>query len=80
MPRQVAANASSDSDAVLTAALLNDTAGPFLALQRYAAAAERTGYRALKQLLSIRKLEAQTARGAAQRNEPNFVSPAPVSA
>ena len=60
-----------DADAILAAALIDNAAGSFLALQRYAAAAERTGYRALKQLLALRKLEAQAARDTARRNEAN---------
>jgi len=65
-----------DSDAVLAAALLDNTAGPFKTLQRYAAAAERSYYRALKYLQDTRKREAQAAEDSARRNEPNSgVSP-----
>ncbi|MGA2184248.1 MAG: hypothetical protein ABSH47_14595 [Bryobacteraceae bacterium] len=64
-----------DADTILAAALIDNAAGPFLALQRYAAAIERTGFRALQQLLALRKLAAQAARDAAQRNEPNSASP-----
>jgi hypothetical protein len=63
--------ASSDHEGVLRTMLLNDQAGALLVLQRHAAAAERTGYRAVKQLIALRKLEAQTARDAARQNEPN---------
>jgi hypothetical protein len=70
-----AASPCSDADAALLTALLNDKAAPFLVLQRYAAAAERTGYRALKQLLALRKLDTQAARDAAVPNEPNPASP-----
>ncbi|MGA2182617.1 MAG: hypothetical protein ABSH47_06270 [Bryobacteraceae bacterium] len=70
-----AGHASSDPDATLRTMLLNNQAGSFLAFQRYAAAAERTGYRALKQLLALRKLAAQEAREAALRNEPNLHPP-----
>jgi hypothetical protein len=64
-----------DADSILAAALLDDTAGPFKTLQRYAAAAERTGHRALKQLQTMRRLEACAARNPAQRNEPNSPPP-----
>ncbi|MGA3024034.1 MAG: hypothetical protein ABSF98_04620 [Bryobacteraceae bacterium] len=49
-------------------------AGAFLILQRHAAAAERSGYRAVKQLQTGRKLEAQAARDAARQNEANSVT------
>jgi hypothetical protein len=61
---------SGDSDAALVAALLNNAAGPFLALQRHAAAAERSNDRALRQLLALRRQEAKPAREAPQQNEP----------
>jgi hypothetical protein len=61
-----------DADSILAAALIDNAAGPFLALQRYAAAIERTGFRALQQLLALRKLAAQAARDAARQNEPNL--------
>ncbi|MGA2186164.1 MAG: hypothetical protein ABSH47_24380 [Bryobacteraceae bacterium] len=64
-----------NADAAMSAALYNDTARPFTELQRYAASIERTGHRALQQLLALRKLAAQTARNAAPRNEPNSTSP-----
>ncbi|MGA2182282.1 MAG: hypothetical protein ABSH47_04575 [Bryobacteraceae bacterium] len=60
-----------DADFHIVNALVNNTAGPLIVLQRYAAAAERTGYRALQQLLALRKLEAQAARDAARQNEAN---------
>ncbi|MGA2181387.1 MAG: hypothetical protein ABSH47_00025 [Bryobacteraceae bacterium] len=66
-----AASPCSDADAALLSALLNNKAAPFVALQRYAAAAERSGYRALKQLLTLRRLEAQAARDSALPNEPD---------
>jgi hypothetical protein len=66
-----AASPCPDADAALLTALRNENAAPFVVLQRYAAAAERTGYRALKQLLALRKVEAQAARAAAVPNEPN---------
>jgi hypothetical protein len=47
-----------DSGVVLATAPINN-----------AAAAERTGYRALKQLQTMRRLEAQAARDPARRNE-----------
>ncbi|MGA2185152.1 MAG: hypothetical protein ABSH47_19210 [Bryobacteraceae bacterium] len=74
-----AASPCSDADAALLSALLNDRAAPFVALQRYAAAAERTGYRALKQLLALRRLDAQAARDSARQNEPNSASPGTAS-
>ncbi|MGA3023719.1 MAG: hypothetical protein ABSF98_03000 [Bryobacteraceae bacterium] len=55
-----------DADSQIAAALINNTAGPLITLQCYAAAAERTGYRALQQLLTLRKQEAQAARDAAR--------------
>ncbi|MGA2185690.1 MAG: hypothetical protein ABSH47_21945 [Bryobacteraceae bacterium] len=61
-----------DSDAALAAALINNATGPLITMQRYAAAIERTGFRALQQLLALRKLDAQAARDAAQQNEPNY--------
>ena len=64
-----------DSDAILAAALFDDTAGPFKNLQRYAAATERSYYRALKYLQDARKREAHAAEDSARRNEPNFESP-----
>ena len=64
-----------NADAAMSAALYNDTARPFTELQRYAASIERTAYRALQQLLALRKLAAQAARDAARRNEPNSASP-----
>ncbi len=67
---------SSDHEGTLRSLMLNDKAGPFHILQRHAAAAERSGQRAVKQLLALRKLDAQAARVAAQQapaqqNEPN---------
>jgi hypothetical protein len=56
--QMVAAADPADADAVLAAALIGNTAGPFKTLQRYAAAAERSYYRALKQLQAARTLEA----------------------
>jgi hypothetical protein len=66
-----ACHSSSDHEGTLRSLLLNDKAGPFLVLQRHAAAAERSGYRAVKQLQTGRKLEAQAARDAARQNEAN---------
>jgi hypothetical protein len=60
-----------DSDGALVFALLNNHAGPFVVIQRYIAAAERTGHRARNQFLAIRRQEAQAARETAQPNEPN---------
>jgi len=52
---QMTADAGSDNpDAVLVAALLGNTAGPWKALQRYAADAERSYYRAFRQLQQAR--------------------------
>jgi len=65
-----AGHGSCDPDATLTVLLDNKQAGSFLVFQRYMAAAERSGYRALKQLLALRKQAAQEAREASQRNEP----------
>jgi hypothetical protein len=67
-----AGHGSSDHEGTLRSLLLNDHAGPWLVLQRHLAAAERTGYRALNQLLALRRIEAQAAREAAQPNEPNL--------
>lgn len=64
----ITADGSQDADAVLAAALLGNTAGPFKTLQRLAAAAERSYYRALKQLQDVRKPEAQEE----VRDEPKF--------
>jgi hypothetical protein len=65
-----------DADFQLANAFINNTAGPLIVLQRYAAAAERTGYRALQQLLALRRLEAHAARDATRQNEANSrVSP-----
>jgi hypothetical protein len=71
-----ACHCSSDHEGTLRSLMLNDKAGPFHILQRHAAAAERSGQRAVKQLLALRKLDAQAARLAAQpapaqQNEPN---------
>jgi hypothetical protein len=52
----------------MSAAFCNGTASAFTELQRYAASIERTGHRAVQQLLALRKL--------ARRNEPNSASPA----
>ncbi|MGA3023156.1 MAG: hypothetical protein ABSF98_00150 [Bryobacteraceae bacterium] len=60
-----------DADSRIVSTLLHNTAGSLLVLQRHAAAAERSGYRALKQLLALRKLEAHAARHRAQQNEAN---------
>ncbi|MGA2185236.1 MAG: hypothetical protein ABSH47_19630 [Bryobacteraceae bacterium] len=62
-----------NADSALAAALINNATGPLITLQRYAAAIERSGYRALQQLLALRKLEAR-ARDAARQNEPNFAT------
>jgi len=68
----VARRKCGDADAMLVAAFRDDTASALTRLQRYAAAIERTAFRALDQLLALRKMEAQAARGAARRNEPNL--------
>ncbi|MGA2186548.1 MAG: hypothetical protein ABSH47_26325, partial [Bryobacteraceae bacterium] len=60
-----------NADSALAAALINNATGPLITLQRYAAAIERSGYRALQQLLALRKLETQAARDTARRNEAN---------
>ena len=65
-----AGHGSSDPDATLAALLDNKQAGSFLVFQRYMAAAERSGYRALRQLQALRKQAAEEAREAAQRNKP----------
>ena len=69
-----ACHSSTDHEGTLRSLLLNDMAGAFLVLQRHAAAAERSGYRAVKQLQTGRKLEAQAARDAARQNEANSPS------
>jgi hypothetical protein len=68
---------SSDGDAVLAAALLDNTAGAFKTLQRYAAAAERSYYRALKQLQDARPQDAAPTEKPKLRNEPNFTAVSP---
>jgi hypothetical protein len=60
-----------DTDVRIASRFLRKTADPLLVLQRHAAAAERSGRHALKQLLALRKLEAQAARDRARQNEPN---------
>jgi len=60
-----------DAEFQIAAALLNNTAAAWHILQRYAAAAERSGYRAFQQLLALRKLDAQATRDRARQNEPN---------
>jgi hypothetical protein len=61
-------------DAVLTAALLDSTAGALKTLQRLAAAAERSYYRAYKQLQAVRKQEDQPTEKPELPNEPNFTA------
>jgi hypothetical protein len=73
--QMIGAAGSLDSDAVLAAALLDNKAGPFKTLQRYAAAAERSYYRALKQLQAGRKEEARPVQVDEVPNEPSFESP-----
>ena len=63
---------SNDADLMLVTALLNNTAGPFKTLQRYAAESTRAYYRALRQLETRRKEEI--------RNEPNLASDQPATA
>jgi hypothetical protein len=72
----IEARGAVNADAVMSAAFCNGTATPLTELQRYAASIERSGHRAVHQLLALRKLAAQTARDAALRNEPNSASPA----
>jgi hypothetical protein len=60
----------------LAAALINSTANSLIALQRFAADAERAGHWALKQLQAMRKLEARAAAKPKLRNEPNSRPPA----
>jgi hypothetical protein len=55
----------------LAAALINNTAGCFTALQRFAADAERAGHWALKQLQAMRRLKARAAAKPELPNEPN---------
>jgi len=63
-----------DVDTVLTARLIENTAGPLKTLQRLAAAAERSYYRALKQLQALRKPEEPPpAEEPKSRNEPKVV-------
>jgi hypothetical protein len=72
----VARRGFDDADAMMVGAFRNDTAHALTALQRYAASIQRAAFRAFDQLLAFRKLEAQTARHPARRNEPNSgVSP-----
>jgi hypothetical protein len=59
----VAAAGASDADSVLASAFIGNTAGAFKTLQSYAAAEERSYYRALKHLQAGRKEDLQ--------NEPN---------
>lgn len=72
----VAQRHSADADAMMCGALRNDTATAFTSLQRYANSLERAAFRALDQLLALRKLEAKlearTSGGVAPQNEPNF--------
>ncbi|MGA2184747.1 MAG: hypothetical protein ABSH47_17135 [Bryobacteraceae bacterium] len=71
------ANAA-DGDFILAAAFINNTAGPIKTLQRCAADAERSYYRALRQLEACRKQDAADADAAekpAVRNEPNSRPP-----
>jgi hypothetical protein len=71
----LASSSFDESDSALVSSLFNNNAGPFIVIQRYIAAAERTGHRARNQLLAIRRQEAQNkaqaARESAQPNEPN---------
>ena len=78
--QMLAATGSDDPDAVLAAALLNNTAGPFKTLQRYAAAAERSYYRALRQMQALRKQEPQPRPAARPkvRNEPKSMPYRPL--
>jgi hypothetical protein len=57
---------------MLVDAYRNDTTTALATIQRYAATLQRTAFRAQDQLLALRKLDAQTARQAARRNEPKF--------
>ena len=70
LEQMTATAGASDVDAVLAAALIDGTAGPFKTLERYAAAAERSYHRALKQL--------QSGRGQELQNEPKSASPEPL--
>jgi cytochrome P450 len=61
-----------DLDGMLAAALLGKTAGPWLLLQRQAAATERCYFRAHKQLMDARKSGPQLdLAGLLLQNEPN---------
>jgi hypothetical protein len=66
---RVAHRGSRDADAMMSGALRNDTASTFTTLQRYAAAIERNAFRAVDQILALRKLAAQAARDAARQSE-----------
>ena len=65
-----AGHGSTNHDGTLRLLLDNKQANSFLVFQRYMAAAERSASRAVKQLLALRKIEADKAREAAVRNEP----------
>jgi hypothetical protein len=71
----IEARGAVNADAVMSAAFCNGTATAFTELQRYAASIERSGHRAVHQLLALRKSAAQTARDAVRRNEPKSASP-----
>jgi hypothetical protein len=67
---------AADVDFILAAAFINNTAGPLHTLQRYAAAAERSYYRAWRQLQALRKQDAADAPAEpAVRNEPKSRPP-----
>jgi hypothetical protein len=72
----IEARGAVNADALMSAAFCNGTATAFTELQRYAASIERSGHRAVHQLLALRKLAAQIARDAVRRNEPKSASPA----
>jgi hypothetical protein len=69
--QMIDAAGSGDAYQILAAALIDNTAGPVKTLQRYAAATERSYYRALKQL--------QTGRQAELQNEPKLEPAKPVT-
>ncbi|MGA3024162.1 MAG: hypothetical protein ABSF98_05280 [Bryobacteraceae bacterium] len=76
----VAHRGFANPDAMMAGALRNDTASAFTTLQRYAASIRRAAFRALDQLLALRKLETRSARERARQNEANSRTSASDSA
>jgi hypothetical protein len=76
----VARRGSANPDAMMAGALRNDTASAFTTLQRYAASIQRAAFRALDQLLALRKLETRCPRERVRQNEANSRTSASDSA